>query len=151
MFRSQPTQSQFFDEHTFFKAFSRDIKRATESVLIESPYITIRRAKEFVELLKKCRRNLEVTIFTRTPNHHDGVLINQAIGGMKILRASGVKVIECDDLRHRKIAIIDDSILWEGSLNMLSHSNSKEIMRRDASRELCDQVMKLTSLESATI
>jgi len=31
---------------------------------------------------------------------------------------------------HRKLSIIDKSIIWEGSLNILSFSNSREFMRR---------------------
>ena len=31
---------------------------------------------------------------------------------------------------HIKFAVIDEAILWEGSLNILSHANTKEHMRR---------------------
>jgi hypothetical protein len=146
-FTLSPTQTELFDEHSFFKAFSNDLKRAKRSVLIESPYITVRRAKEFSALMSKCRRNLKVTILTRNPNHHNGNLIIQSIKGMEILRSSGAEVVVCDDLRHRKFAIIDDGILWEGSLDMLSHSNSKEIMRRDVSTTLCKQLINITSID----
>ena len=35
---------------------------------------------------------------------------------------------------HQKVAIIDDRICWEGSLNILSFANSRELMRRFESR-----------------
>ena len=38
-------------------------------------------------------------------------------------------------LFHRKLAIIDRKILWEGSLNILSQSHSRELMRRIEDRE----------------
>ena len=36
----------------------------------------------------------------------------------------------CLGNHHRKLAIIDRQILWEGSLNILSQIKSREIMRR---------------------
>jgi phosphatidylserine/phosphatidylglycerophosphate/cardiolipin synthase-like enzyme len=144
MFRKRshfPTHSEFFDEHTFFRAFSTDIKKAKSEVIIESPYITKRRATEFANLCSKyARKGLKITIQTRNPNHHDYNLRDQALIGIKIIEEAGITVRVFDDLRHRKLAIIDGRILWEGSLNMLSHSNSKEIMRGDKSNILCRKV-----------
>ena len=42
---------------------------------------------------------------------------------------------------HRKLAIIDDEILWEGSLNILSQNDSCEIMRRSVSAQLANQML----------
>ena len=140
MFRKKnhsSAQPELFDEYTFFKAFSKDVKKAKHKVVIESPYITKRRAAEFAGLfLNHARKNLKITILTRNPDHHDGSMILQSIEGIKILRKSGIEVACFDDLRHRKIALIDDEILWQGSLNMLSHSNTREIMYRNFSAEL---------------
>jgi len=36
----------------------------------------------------------------------------------------------CLGRHHRKLAIIDRNILWEGSLNILSQKKSREFMRR---------------------
>lgn len=138
--------SNLHNERTFYSAFSKDVKRATASVMIESPYITKRRAREFAGLLNKARKGLKVTIYTRNPYHHDGILIDEAIEGIEILRNAGVTVIACDDMRHRKIAIIDDTILWEGSLNMLSQNGSREIMRRTSSRLLVEELKRFVCI-----
>ena len=42
---------------------------------------------------------------------------------------------------HRKLAIIDEEILWEGSLNILSQGDSCEIMRRTVSSSLVYQML----------
>ena len=55
-----------------------------------------------------------------------------------------------NDFRHRKLAVIDRAILWEGSLNILSQSNSKEIMRRTKSAFLANQVINFTKMNSWT-
>ncbi len=140
--------SKLFDEQGFYAAFSKDFKQAKREVIIESPYITCRRSAELAPLCKKlANRGVKIKILTRNPGHHDDNLRIQAWIGIKILREAGVRVFICDDLRHRKIAVIDGEILWEGSLNMLSHSNSREIMRRTQSEELCNQLLKFTSVK----
>lgn len=139
--------TKLFDEHGFYPAISEDIKSANKSVIIESPYITIRRSREFTRLVDKNCRGISIVIYTRNPMHHDGNLIYESIEGIKILRNSGIKVITCNDMRHRKIAIIDDSIIWEGSLNMLSQNGSKEIMRRSVSNELAEQMKHFLSIK----
>ncbi len=140
--------SKLYDERSFYTAFSKDFKQARHEVIIESPYITKRRSSELAPLCKKLsERGVNVKILTRNPDHHDSNLRAQAWIGIKILRDAGVRVFSCDDLRHRKIAVIDDEILWEGSLNMLSHSNSRELMRRTQSKELCEQIFKFTSVK----
>jgi hypothetical protein len=42
----------------------------------------------------------------------------------------GVQILLCIGNHHRKLAILDREVLWEGSLNILSQNKSREIMRR---------------------
>jgi len=55
---------------------------------------------------------------------------HQATNEILFCKELGINIILLRGSLHRKIAIVDRSILWEGSLNMLSHYNSQEIMRR---------------------
>jgi phosphatidylserine/phosphatidylglycerophosphate/cardiolipin synthase-like enzyme len=133
--------SDLFDEHLFYKQFSNDIRSSYKSIVIESPYITGRRANEIAPLLRTAvLRGVSVNIYTRNPYHHDGTLITESLKGIDILRKAGVKVYTCNDMRHRKLAMIDGLLLWEGSLNMLSQNGSMEVMRRIVSRDLCSQM-----------
>ena len=140
--------SEIIDEHVFYGKFSKDIRVASSRIIIESPYITSRRAREISPLLNKAvNRGVKVTIYTRNPYHHEGVLVAESINGIGILQEAGAVVITCNDMRHRKLAMIDGYILWEGSLNMLSQNGSKEIMRRSVSKELCKQMLRFIRLE----
>jgi hypothetical protein len=47
---------------------------------------------------------------------------------------------------HRKLAVIDGEILWEGSLNILSQNDSCEIMRHIESEELVHQMIEFVKL-----
>lgn len=135
--------SAIVDEHGFYGMFSKDIRVAYDRIIIESPYVTSRRAREISPLLSSAvKRGVKVIIYTRNPYHHDGILISESLKGIGILREAGTTVVTCDDMRHRKLAMIDGYILWEGSLNMLSQNGSKEIMRRIISTYMCSQMEK---------
>ena len=45
--------SKLFNERTFDEAFFRDLERAKSSVIIESPYLTQRRARYFSSIFKE--------------------------------------------------------------------------------------------------
>jgi hypothetical protein len=139
--------SKLYDEVTFYNAFMGDLRGSQRSVIIESPYLTERRALQFAKLLKKLKkRGVSVRINTRNPRHHDKTLEIQAWKAIKVLRQYGVRVYLYSDMRHRKLAIIDGCILWDGSLNILSQARSKEIMRRTNSVILCKQMVSFTRL-----
>lgn len=48
---------------------------------------------------------------------------------------------------HRKLAILDRRILYEGSLNILSQRDSCEIMRRIDSQQLAFEMIAFTKID----
>ncbi|HMT55387.1 MAG TPA: phospholipase D-like domain-containing protein [Candidatus Saccharibacteria bacterium] len=149
-YKSMPAthDSRFYNEKDFYDAFASDINSASSSVVIESPYLTERRARQYAKLIKrKAKSGVRIHIYTRNPLHHDRLLAEQSNLACRILKDAGARVFVCDDMRHRKLAIIDAAILWEGSLNILSQSNSAELMRRTHCKEQALHVLKLLKLK----
>lgn len=61
---------------------------------------------------------------------------------VEMLRSIGVHVTLVP-LIHEKLAVIDDFALWDGSLNLLSHSRTKERMHRFTSvQEIGEAIMR---------
>lgn len=140
--------SNLFDERTFYRAFLQDLKTCQKEVIIESPYITTSRLRTFLPTLRKLvKKGVVVRVNTRFPNHHDKLLCIQAWQARKELKNIGVKVKFFHDYHHRKIAILDERILWEGSLNILSQSHSREVMRRIESEQLTKQMIGFLKLK----
>lgn len=140
--------STLFDERSFYKAFIKDLKKAERSVIIESPFMTKTRTSDLLLALRKLqKRGVKVRVNTRHPRYHDEALYYQAWKAAAVLQGYSVRVRFYHDMRHRKLAIVDDQILWEGSLNILSHKNSRELMRRTESRELCRQMLRFTKMD----
>ena len=70
----------------------------------------------------------------------------QAEGTIRKLESMGIQVIISTDNSHRKLAILDQNILWEGSLNILSQTNSREYMRRIQSKIHTQECFKFINL-----
>lgn len=140
-------QSCLHTEATFYSTFQRDLKKAKREVIIESPFLACKRTESLLPVFAKLtRRGVRIRINTRNPRNHDRELCIQAWQSIKMLRDAGVKVRFYDDMRHRKLAIVDREILWEGSLNIMSQSFSKELMRRTSSVELAMQMIRFTGI-----
>ena len=138
--------SKLYDEQSFYPAFIADARRATESIIIESPFITYRRLKYLFPTLEKAIwRGVSITINTRDPQFHEGSMQQYASSGIKLLQDMGVEVLYTGN-HHRKLAIVDRNILYEGSLNILSQSNSCEVMRRIESTGLAEQMIRFIGL-----
>lgn len=119
------------DEKTFYKAFLRDLDQATEEIIIESPFITSYRMRMLWPALRRAySKGIKVYVITRDPNDHSDGYELQSECEIEALEALGIQVLLCTGNHHRKLAIIDRKILWEGSLNILSQIHSREIMRR---------------------
>jgi len=134
-------KSSLFDEKTFYKAFLKDLDKAREEVYIESPFITSRRVQSLRPIFEKLMsRDVKVYILTRFPDEQDEYMVAQAENEINYFEEIGVQVFlaKCENQKmfHRKLAIIDRKILWEGSLNILSQTHSREIMRRISDEDI---------------
>jgi len=119
------------DENTFYYRFERDLAQAKHEVIIESPFITVpklRALKSSFESLMK--RKIAVYVITRHPEEHDSFMAEQAEAGIQYFEKIGIQVF-MSKTHHRKLAMIDRRIVWKGSLNILSHKNSRELMERE--------------------
>lgn len=48
---------------------------------------------------------------------------------------------------HQKVAIIDGTIAWEGSLNILSHKDTEEQMRRFEGQSTVEEIIRNLELD----
>lgn len=133
--------SRIFDETTFYDSFIRDLKNCKNGVIIESPYITTKRMNLLLPIFNKLvKRGIKITIITRSPKEHEKNMAIQAERAIQNCEFLGIQVLLCAGNHHRKLAILDRTILYEGSLNILSQGYSREIMRRIYSEVLAKEM-----------
>lgn len=132
LFRSNSFKSKLYNENTFYNKFLKDLVRSKNEVIIESPYITSARMDMFRPVFQRLLNNkIKIHLITRDPSEHESEIYKyQSTNEILKCNELGINTILLTGYHHRKLAIIDRKILWEGSLNILSQANSLEIMRR---------------------
>lgn len=141
-------KSTLHDEKTFYTLFLNDLRQCRKEVIIESPYITSQRLKMFMPVFKNLlSQGVKIYIMTRDPKEHSETMEVQSEYAISCFERIGVQVLLCMGNHHRKLAILDREVLWEGSLNILSQNYSREIMRRIESKELALEMFDFLKLQ----
>ena len=140
--------SSLFNQDTFYKQFERDLSRVKHEVIIESPFITSRRMTILLPIFAKLRRrSVSIIINTRDPIEHEGDYYYQALEAVVTMREMDITVLYTVG-HHRKLAIIDRAVFYEGSLNIMSFSDSCEIMRRVVSVTEAKRLLKFIGIKN---
>jgi hypothetical protein len=88
-----------------------------------------------------------VYFITRDPQEHEESMEVQAEEVISYCEAIGVQVLLCRGNDHRKLAILDRKVLWEGSLNILSQTYNREIMRRINNEQITLEMFQFLNLK----
>jgi phosphatidylserine/phosphatidylglycerophosphate/cardiolipin synthase-like enzyme len=140
--REDLVTSELYNENTFYKKFIADLQNCKKEIIIESPFITRYRMKLLYPIfVKLVIKGIKIYIITRNPLEHEGKYIFESEYEIRRFESICVQVLLCKGNHHRKLAIIDREFLWEGSLNILSQTNSREIMRCIKSREITSEMI----------
>ena len=139
--------SKLYDEKTFYPAFLKDLNNCSSELIIECPFITKRRLQYLLPTLKMLKdRKVRIVINTKDPIELDEERRDEAYRSVASLLHKGIQVVYTHG-HHRKLAIIDRSILYEGSLNILSQNRSSEIMRRTESMQLSWRMTRFIGID----
>jgi phosphatidylserine/phosphatidylglycerophosphate/cardiolipin synthase-like enzyme len=139
--------SHLFDEKSFYDSFIKDLLNCKEEAIIESPFISASRMRKLFPIFKKLiKRDIKVYVITKDPSILDEPLASQSAEVIRQFEVLGVHVLATSNHHHRKLAILDREILWEGSLNILSQSRSREIMRRIEGEKHAQEMFEFLNL-----
>lgn len=139
--------SSLYDERTFYGQFIKDLLASKSEVIIESPFIASERLRGLYWIFERLvSRGIKVFVMTRDPKEHTDTMEVQSESEIQRFERLGVQVLLCTGNHHRKLAIIDRSILYEGSLNILSQAKSREIMRRIDSKDAALEMFNFLKL-----
>ena len=131
-----------YDQVTFQSKFLQDVAQAKQSVLIFSPFATPRRVQWLAAALEQCaQKRISVTIVMRTPESLPERSRRSAQIAVERLKSQSCSLIFRSDI-HQKFAIIDDRIVWYGSINLLSFGSSQESMMRLVSGSIAHELMQ---------
>lgn len=135
---------EVFNQEKFWHAFKQDIANARARILIECPFLSYWRLKDLGRLLQNAtNRGVVVCVFLQQESENSAGLSSEELvlkrkekeELVELLRSWRIHINQRTFV-HSKVAIIDQEIFWDGSLNILSHgSRTHERMNRWISRE----------------
>ena len=134
-------------EEEFYPLFINDLRNARERVVMYSPFMTQNRISLMLPVIEEARQHkLAVTVVTKSPQERRK---KEAMGYDSIERQLvriGVTVVHKYKM-HEKLVFIDDSIVWHGSLNPLSFSDTREVMIRSHSKTVFSELAGVMHLD----
>ena len=129
----------WFTGEGFYKAFDKDLRSVKSKVFLASPFTTAQGTERWMQTFRDLRaKDVEIIGFTKPVNEKDSATNSAEIhtgleGVFKELRPVSKM--------HEKLAVFDQRIVWLGSLNILSHKNSTEIMVRIESPDFAQSII----------
>jgi AAA domain/Topoisomerase DNA binding C4 zinc finger/PLD-like domain len=135
-----------FNQRTFDAAVFQDIAEARDSVVILSGFITQARVAMLGDLLReRVSVGVKVRCVTRPPQRNGSMNPELTREALDSLEGIGCTV-DCRNDIHEKIVLIDKTIVWHGSLNMLSSTHrTDESMTRLINRGYAETIAGLIS------
>ena len=143
----QSESSNFiYNKDSFLPVYKNDILNAEEEIFIVSPYVSRRRVEQMHQYFHNAiSKNIKITVVTRPFKDYKEDNRLTALRTLEILETEGVK-LSLKSKIHQKFAVIDQRVVWYGSINLLSFGNAEEsIMRLESSNVANELLMSISS------
>ena len=135
--------SSIFDYESYLPVYNEDLKRANDSIVISSPTMRYNKVISFVNDVRNLQeKGVKITIITWTPDLNMFSSAESKIELIEILRESGIEVITRDDYFNR-FSVIDNAVVWYGSINFLGKEDIEDNIMRVDSKEVAAEVLQL--------
>ena len=142
--------SKVYDADRFHVSLLDDIKAAKGLVVIISPFLNKLRVEKFTnakEVKEALSKGVRIIVVARPPKPKEVSNVNEHRECIKILENNGITTVTVEEPKlHFKAAIIDNEIIYLGSINPLSILTIKEIpadyMIRFESEALVDEIVE---------
>lgn len=135
------------DETTFYGAIRQDLATAQQAVTIFSAFATPENVSRWADLFQSMlKRGVRIRIVTKPVNNQPNAQRNgeQLKSMFHTLRRAGI-VLDTRSATHEKVVIVDETIVWHGSLNMLSQNAGRttELMTRTISPDYARELLHM--------
>ena len=133
-----------FGIDTYEKVYEIDLLEANKEVIISSPGLNQAKVNAFVRLIKQRQENgVKITVVTLDPEGYPEEKIEDTKALVQVLENCGIKV-RLQDHMHEHFAIVDDEIVWYGSMNLLSRAKIDDNLMRVKSKDAAQELLEMT-------
>jgi len=142
--------TKVLDADQFYESLREDLRRAKSFVVVISPFLHMDKVQKFVttkEVRDALDRGVSIIVVTRPPEKDQVSSPEWHRKCIELLEKNGVRVVTVKEPRlHFKAVIIDDEVIYIGSINPLSVITVREIpsdyMLRFESEALVDEIVE---------
>ena len=131
-----------FDKGNFLSVYNNDILNARREILIVSPFVTRKRTLQMMPQMEAAlRKGVKVVVVTRPVEDFGGKDSAGLQGTLDLIRGAGVGIVFRPNI-HQKFALIDERVVWYGSINLLSFGSAQESIMRLESPNIAAELVK---------
>lgn len=142
----QETQSvnAIFDADNYRTVYENDLQNARFDVVISSPALRTDKVSRIINLLKaSMEAGLKATIVTWHPSASLYGNEGHRIELLETLRNAGFHLELAED-NSQRYAIIDKTIVWYGSMNLLAKEDVEDCIMRLESKDIAAELMEMS-------
>lgn len=133
-----------YDIETYAETYWRDLEEAKASIIISSPRLNNQKVSRIISVLdRQCALGVKVTIITWHPDFYRFGRDDVRMELLERLRKAGFEIWLAEDSCEH-YAVIDNEIVWYGSVNLLSKEDIEDNLMRVCSKDIAAELLELT-------
>ena len=133
-----------YDIENYAETYWKDLEEANSAVVVSSPRLNNQKVDRIINMLGKRRElGVKVTIVTWHPDAYKYGKDDVRMELMERLRKAGfeIRLVE-ESCEH--YAVIDNEIVWYGSVNLLSKEDAEDNLMRVCSKDIAAELLEMT-------
>ena len=133
-----------YDIENYAETYWKDLEEANSAVVVSSPRLNNQKVDRIINMLGKRRElGVKVTIVTWHPDAYKYGKDDVRMELMERLRKAGfeIRLVE-ESCGH--YAVIDNEIVWYGSVNLLSKEDAEDNLMRVCSKDIAAELLEMT-------
>ena len=133
-----------YDIENYAETYWKDLEEANSAVVVSSPKLNNQKVDRIINMLGKRRElGVKVTIVTWHPDAYKYGKDDVRMELMERLRKAGfeIRLVE-ESCEH--YAVIDNEIVWYGSVNLLSKEDAEDNLMRVCSKDIAAELLEMT-------
>jgi len=133
-----------YDIENYAETYWRDLEEARSTVIVSSPRLNNQKVNRIIKALgKRQESGIKVTVVTWHPDAYKYGRDDTRMELMERLRKAGfeIRLVE-ESCEH--YAVIDNEIVWYGSMNLLSKEDAEDNLMRVCSKDIAAELLEMT-------
>lgn len=131
-----------YDQDSFLPVFTQDCIGARKEIIIVSPFIRKHRTSGMIDHITVSSDSpVRPTVVTRPMGDFPEKDHTAWQKAMDVLAGHGIHVLFRSNI-HQKFAVVDQKIVWYGSINLLSFGKARESIMRIESTNIANELIK---------